>query len=342
MVSYGACEAGEGAAFVAAAASSRSASRRGGALARSSAALAISAVVAVALTATVGRMGEWGFANRAVRRGELLGFGYQDRDIQDVYNSHTGDVEEREEMRHEGSFRMTAADFRHESKQKQKMDHFIPAGEHAGVGGGAGGPVSTSDVPEGTEGAWYSDWWKRMRLGEVVGEGEKIMGLRQKANGDKQLYDAGINVDGWEPGRDKEQIMRDERKGHTVPRGFWKFDGSPAYEADMEVHHPCGSPLRVRPCDENVNATQLPPKKYDGPAQEDRIDGGWNPSTGNVTGQLWHDPWPKEKLLEEHHRIMREKELENERRYNESLADGRGGDDDGDDGEAGAEGEGEQ
>ena len=248
---------------------------------------------------------------RVSREQQLAAMPFHDRDIMDVYKSHDGDVEERSEMRREGSLRESSDDRRLTEKNHEMMDHFIAKGQEHGVGG-VGGVGSSEDGG----GAWYSGWWKGMRVSSIVGGVERMTGLRGLKDGKSKLAGAGINVDGWEPGRTTQQVIEDQKSGHNLPRGFWKADGTPEYEADMEVHHPCGSPLRNRPCDEdNVNASQLPPRQ-----SHDGIVDAWDPMEGNMTGPLWVDPWPMEYLVEEHNRLERERLLKLQLNKNATIA----------------------
>lgn len=250
-----------------------------------------------------------GGSGGAGRLMQLAAMNYHDRDVEDVYNSHDGDVEEKAEMRREGSLKVNSDDRKNEFRNHHTMDHFIHAGHDRGVGG-----VGGAGSAEGGGGAWYSGWWKGMRISSVLGGVEKMTGLRGMPDGKKHLISAGINVNGWEPGRTTAQIKADERSGHTVPRGFWHDDGTPEYEPDLVVHHPCGSPKRERPCDEdNVNATQLPPRSAG------EVPEGYDMS-GSVEGPLWRDPWPMENLVEEAERQKEQRKLDVEAHKKEKLA----------------------
>jgi hypothetical protein len=105
-------------------------------------------------------------------------------------------------------------------------------------------------------GAWYSSWWEHPNVEDLEEETQEMLGLTSDISGEpegtdegkRKLILKGLNVNGWEPGRTTEEI-RDDHLNHTqVSPGFWNDDLTPAVEADTALHHPCGSPLRKRPC----------------------------------------------------------------------------------------------
>jgi hypothetical protein len=247
------------------------------------------------------------------KREMLAAMNYVERDVADVYNSHDGDVEEKAEMKREGSLRENSDDRRHDFENHIKMDHFIHAGQQHDVGGVGG----VGSVAGGGGGAWYSGWWKGMRVSSVLGGVERMTGFRGMKDGKKKLIQAGINVNGWEPGRTRAQIEEDEMDGHSVPKGFWHEDGTPEGEPDTTtIHHPCGSPNRERPCDEEkVEANQLPPN-----SGEDGIVDAYNSQTGKVEGELWKDPWPMENLVEEAKRQEQQRKDELKKHHEKQLA----------------------
>jgi hypothetical protein len=214
------------------------------------------------------------------------------RDIQDVYAGHEGDTEERAEMKDKfASTEMSALDKEKQSELHRRMDFSYTAGTVAPVGSAGGVTAARTIGPAGSEDvAWYGNWWSSMRSDEVISGLEHMTGLRNIRDGKNKLVDAGINVDGWEPGRNTTEVQSDENSGNEVPAGFWTVEGKKAQEPDVAIHHPCGSPLRKRPCPEDQEIKD-PVDLSKAPLDRRQVPEAWSPITG-VKEPLWVDPVP--------------------------------------------------
>ena len=231
----------------------------------------------------------------SVPRGQKLLPVETESEIEDQYNSRNGRIEHEYNMRETfgKGFEETAVDKRHAKVLRDNQDRPIKDGDKLPQFDTVGGLGSAQNVqPLGaSQPAWYSSWWASgMKLHPIWDALEHMTGLRGLKDGKDELVDSGINVDGWEPGRSEEQVkihvfsrtfiscalppssnepvgpfrnrptsrrqvLEDERSDAAVPAGFWKADLTPAYTPDVVVHHPCGSPLRRRPCPANFNRT---------------------------------------------------------------------------------------
>ena len=115
-------------------------------------------------------------------------------------------------------------------------------------------------------GAWYSSWWEHPNVEDLEEETQEMFGLASDVSGEpagtdegkRKLILKGLNVNGWEPGRTTEEVREDHLTHTQVSPGFWNDDLTQAEPADTTVHHPCGSPLRKRPCEDEEEHT-LPP-----------------------------------------------------------------------------------
>ena len=130
----------------------------------------------------------------------------------------------------------------------------------------------------------------------------------------RKLIKQGLNVNGWEPGRTREEVRADHLHHNQVSPGFWNDDFSQAESPDLNLHHPCGSPLRKRPCaggvdggdeDESGNVEHtVPPApgtEHAVTAKADmsgvhRVPVRWNPETRQAEDPIWVDPMPLEVL----------------------------------------------
>lgn len=207
------------------------------------------------------------------------------RDVSDAYKAKKGGEEEQAQMKdYYGSWERTSRDKRAEHSLHTQQDYYAEAG-HSVPLGAAGGPVASS---EGGQIAWYGNWWNGMHFGELIDTAKNMTGLRNLHGGSERLIDAGINVQGWEPGRKTDQVIRDQKTGKDIPHGFWEANGNPAFRPDVAMHHPCGSPLRKRPCEEDEEE----PVKAGGPEDPRKVDTAWHSVNGTVDGELWKDPVP--------------------------------------------------
>ncbi len=212
-------------------------------------------------------------------------------DIEDHYRAHSGKIEHEYNMRQTfgSGIEETAVDKRLSKVLRDNQDRPIKDGDKLppfDTVGGVGSAQNTHPLGASPP-AWYASWWASgMKLHPVWDSMMHITGFRGLKDGTDKLVDSGINVDGWEPGRTKQQIMRDERAGTAMPAGFWRADLSPAGGPDMAIHHPCGSPLRRRPCPVNSTATN-----HSDPSLQIALPGVV------PRGELWADPMPSDRLL---------------------------------------------
>jgi hypothetical protein len=214
------------------------------------------------------------------------------RDIHDVYTANEGDTEERAEMKKKfGSMKMSASDKKAQERLHKIMDEEYQAGTVPPLGSAGGVTAARNMGPAGSEDvAWYGNWWVSMRPDEVLSGLERMTGLRNIRDGRNRLVDAGINVDGWEPGRNASEVVADENDGENIPAGFWTAEGKKAHEPDVEIHHPCGSALRKRPCAEDQEFKD-PVDLSKPPLDRRQVSEAWSPITG-VKEPLWVDPVP--------------------------------------------------
>jgi hypothetical protein len=212
-------------------------------------------------------------------------------DIEDQYRSRSGKVEHEYNMRltFGSGIEETAVDKRLSKVLRDNQDRPIKDGDKLpafDTVGGVGSVQNTHPLGASPQ-AWYASWWASgMKLHSVWDALTHITGVRGLKDGTDKLEDSGINVDGWEPGRTKDQIMRDERAGTAMPAGFWRADLSAAGEPDTAIHHPCGSPLRRRPCPATVAASN-----HSDPSRQLALQGVV------PRGELWADPMPSDRLL---------------------------------------------
>jgi hypothetical protein len=122
--------------------------------------------------------------------------------------------------------------------------------------------------------------------------------------GKRNLIMQGLNVNGWEPGRSAEEVREDHLHHRQVSQGFWNEDFTQAKPADVEVHHPCGSPLRKRPCDDEEAHTTVPQPgstssvtaRANRAGGHQRVPVAFDPVNRSVGEPLWVDPMPLEVL----------------------------------------------
>ena len=65
--------------------------------------------------------------------------------------------------------------------------------------------------------AWYAEWWEHPNLQDISEETQEMLGLTSDISGEpegtdegkRKLIMEGLNVNGWEPGRDTDQIRQD-------------------------------------------------------------------------------------------------------------------------------------
>ena len=171
-------------------------------------------------------------------------------------------------------------------------------------------------------GAWYSSWWEHPNIEDPYEEVQEMLGLTSDVSGEprgtdegkRKLIQQGLNVNGWEPGRTREEVRADHLHHNQVSPGFWNDDFSQAESLDLNLHHPCGSPLRKRPCaggvdggdeDESGNVEHtVPPApgtEHAVTAKADmsgvhRVPVRWNPETRQAEDPIWVDPMPLEVL----------------------------------------------
>ena len=110
-------------------------------------------------------------------------------------------------------------------------------------------------------------------------------------------------MNGWEPGRNTEQVIRDQRDGKQIPDGFWHEDLTPAMVPDSIVHHPCGSPLKRTPC------TSAQKAKDDTTAA---AVGNLNDASAVSRDSIWVDPMPTDVIVSENN-ARSKAELANEK-----------------------------
>lgn len=212
-------------------------------------------------------------------------------DLEDQYNARSGKVEHEYTMRQTfgSGIEETAVDKRLSKVLRDNQDRPIKDGDSLPAFdtiGGVGSAQNTHPLGASPQ-AWYASWWASgMKLHPVWDALTHITGVRGLKDGTDKLVDSGINVDGWEPGRTEEQVMRDERAGTAMPAGFWRADLSPAGGPDTAIHHPCGSPLRRRPCPATAVATN-----HSDPSRQLALPGVV------PRGELWADPMPADRLL---------------------------------------------
>lgn len=161
-------------------------------------------------------------------------------------------------------------------------------------------------------GAWYSSWWEHPNVEDLEEQTQEMLGLTSDISGEptgsdvgkRKLIQEGLNVNGWEPGRDTQQVRQDHLEHTQVSPGFWDDDGSEAQSPDVGMHHPCGSPLRARPCEDDAEHTTPPASGSGHPvtAKADRAGGharisvNFDPNTRAALDPLWIDPMPLDVL----------------------------------------------
>eukprot|EP00292_Cryptomonas_paramecium_P023319 CAMPEP_0113678870 /NCGR_PEP_ID=MMETSP0038_2-20120614/10235_1 /TAXON_ID=2898 /ORGANISM="Cryptomonas paramecium" /LENGTH=187 /DNA_ID=CAMNT_0000596651 /DNA_START=202 /DNA_END=761 /DNA_ORIENTATION=- /assembly_acc=CAM_ASM_000170 len=172
-----------------------------------------------------------------------------DSDIEDMYNAKTGKIEHDYTMRQTlgSGFEETAMDKRLSKSLKDSEDRAIQDGDQLPPLDTIGGLGSSQNVHGigASEPAWYSSWWASgTRAYAYFDPLVHFTSFRGLKDGSDKLVDSGLNVDGWEPGRTREQVKADQRSGQQVPAGFWRADLTQAGAPDSAIHHPCGSALR--------------------------------------------------------------------------------------------------
>jgi len=161
-------------------------------------------------------------------------------------------------------------------------------------------------------GAWYSSWWEHPNVEDLEEETQEMFGLTSDISGEpegsdpgkRNLIMQGLNVNGWEPGRSLEQVRRDHLNHRQVSQGFWNEDFTQAEPADEGLHHPCGSPLRKRPCDDDEAHTAAPQPgstssvtdRANRAGGHPRVSVAWDPLNRTAAEPLWVDPVPLEVL----------------------------------------------
>ena len=185
-----------------------------------------------------------------------------DTDLSDKFNAPLDETQEKEDMEEKDRWAMTPADKEAEIIYHRKMDRMAAH-------------VQRQAKPEDA-GAWWSEWWEHPDVGSVVAAVEKDVGAKGEDDGKEKLMDEGVNLDGWEPGRTRWQVWHDQKTGQQLPGGMWDMEGNTAGSRKFDIHHPCGSPLRKRPCTGEEKSGEDPP-------EDDDI--------------IWKDPVPRESIL---------------------------------------------
>ena len=132
-------------------------------------------------------------------------------DLEDQYNSKTGQIEHDYVMRETfgSGIQETAVDKRLSKVLRDNQDRPIKDGDKLPAFDTIGGVGSAQNVQAlgASQPAWYSSWWASgMKLHPVWDALEHITGFRGLKDGTDKLVDSGINVDGWEPGRTEDQV----------------------------------------------------------------------------------------------------------------------------------------
>jgi len=205
-----------------------------------------------------------------------------DPDLHDKFNAKHDDKEEKEIMRKRlGTLDRTDEDLEAEARMREREDTEAKAGLYAPTSFEGGVGSQSHMHPTGAQAAtWYASWWDHPNFEDVAEAVAKTLGDGQQ--GRQKLVQEGVNVAGWEPGRTTEEVREDHLTGKQMPAGFWDDDGKAAYVPDEDIHHPCGSPKRVRPCEDD-DKSQAPEGSVPTAATE-----------GN--GSIWQDPMPYETL----------------------------------------------
>jgi len=236
-------------------------------------------------------------------------------DPSDTYLDPVGGTQHRRELA------TMYGSFERSDKDKQKMlqirdleDKNVEQGDILrphDFSGGVGTKAHLHQVG-GQIGAWYSSWWEHPNVQDLEEQTQEMLGLTSDVSGEptgtddgkRKLIMEGLNVNGWEPGRDTQQIRQDHLEHTQVSMGFWNDDGSAAQTPDVGMHHPCGSPLRTRPCDDDIQHTTPPASGGQSPVTaranraggSSRIPVNFDPSTRAAVDPLWVDPMPLDVL----------------------------------------------
>ena len=233
-------------------------------------------------------------------------------DVKDAYNDPVGGTEHARDIKSMyGSFERSNRDKQKMLQIKNQEDTMSDQPDVLRPHNFAGGVGTKAHVhPAGEQmGAWYSSWWEHPNVQDLEEETQEMFGLTSDLSGEpkgtddgkRMLIMQGLNVNGWEPGRTAKQVREDHLHHKQVSPGFWNDDGTEAEAPDLSLHHPCGSPLRKRPCD---GETTTPPGPGTGNLAVQKADRHgihrvpvhFDAEAHDIRRPIWVDPMPLEVL----------------------------------------------